>query len=493
MTKNFFRSSALTLFLLGALAVVLTSASNAAPVTGIALTPRVYLPLQFRHYDAQPPTETRLGAGERPGFLVGASPQSLNLYATAGLKWARTSIFWSLVEPQNTSPENYAWDKVDYYLLPMIQSGIEPFVLILNTPAWAGTTHCGPLYNNADFAEFFGAVVARYPQVKYWGLFNEVDNAVYSLSHGSSGGCFGEPDLDQNGLADYADYAELMRVAWKAMHNANPNTQLVFAIVAFDNFTPATQPPHYPGGCCFNHNFLADLLGYMEDHPLPAGDKYADVLGFNNYLAYNLAYWDKHSMGIGVDAKANALRAIMAAHGFDFPMVITEMSAWPTYPSAEGVPQATQARQAAQMYAQALYSDIQFTTWWTWSDYPDTNCGVNVQCDLFKYGLVDSQLTPKQSYFAVQNLANQLRGWKPDDARIKAKYVDLGFKKNGKKKRVVYARTNTFIDAVQYVSFNAHMLRVVDMMGNISTFDDNGTGKISLRVNANPRYVEIDP
>src|SRR5436190_230265 len=87
-----------------------------------------------------------------------------------------------------------------YLPLQYLNSGVEPFVLILTTPSWAGTTPCGPLYNNQDFADFFGAAVARYPWVKYWGLYNEVDGSVYSTLHGSSGGCFGEHDLDNDGI-----------------------------------------------------------------------------------------------------------------------------------------------------------------------------------------------------------------------------------------------------------------------------------------------------
>lgn len=490
--RTFFLCAVLVL-VAGALGIGLTTATKAAREPGPILTPRVYLPLQFGAYDSSPRTESRVGAGERPGFLVGRSPQSLNLYATAGLKWARTSIYWSMVEPTNRTPASYNWQSVDDNLRPYINSGVEPFVMILNSPAWAASTDCGPLYNTADFAEFFGAVVARYPQVQYWSLYNEVDGAVYSVYHSSSGGCFGEPDLDNNGKPDYTDYAELMRVAWKAMHDANPNAQLVFAVLAFDNFTPASAPPGYPGGCCFNYHFLDDLLAYMQAHPPPEGDKYADVLGFNDYLAYNLAYWDSHSTGVGVTAKANYLRSIMAKYGFDFPLIITEMSSWPTYPSAEGVPQATQARQAAQMYAQALYAGILFTAWWTWDDYPDTNCNVNVQCDLFKYGLVDVYLKPKQSYYAVQNLVTQLQGWTPARAKVRNNYVDLIFKKDGNRKHVVYARTNTFVDATADVTFRAVQLRVVDMMGQISMQGDEGTGKITLRVNADPRYVEINP
>jgi hypothetical protein len=471
-----------------------TPGAETARAEPAALTPRVYLPFQARDYAAVPPPDGRVGVSDRTGFAVAKSPQSLNLLYTGGIRWNRTSVSWANIEPENTTPDHFDWDTADAALVPLFDSGIEPLVLILNSPTWAASTNCGPVYDPAALAEFVGAVVARYPKVRYWALFNEVDGAVYSIYQASSGGCFGEPDLDGNGQADYADYAELMRVTWKALHTANPNAQLVFAVLAYDNFTPASAPPGYPGGCCFNYHFLDDLLKYMQEHPLPPGDRYADVLGFNDYLAYNLAYWNGQDTGMGVEAKANYLRKIMGKYGFDFPLVITEMSSWPTEPSAEGVPQRTQARQAVQMFAQAFYAEILFTVWWTWDDYPDEDCQVNVKCDVFKYGLVDVNLKPKLSYYAVQNLVNELYGWEPARSKITNNHVELVFKKGSDRKHVVYALTNTFEDKTVNVTFKAERVRVVDMMGQVSVHrDEGGKGRVRLRIDADPRYVEINP
>lgn len=460
------------------------------------LIPRVFLPMQLSDYlSAPPPDDSPFSVSDRPGGGVWNSPQSLNLAITAGIKYSRIGISWAMIEPTKTTPPQFQWQLTDLALNNLLAQGIQPLVLVFHAPGWAATTDCGPVHNTNDMAELFAALVTRYPTIKYWTLYNEVDGAVYSTRHSSSGGCYGqEDDLDGNGVPDYEDYAHLARDVWKAMHTANPNAQLVIANLAFDNFTPDSQPLGYPSGCCFNYRFLDHMLNYMQQHPLPGGDKYGDVLGFNDYLAYNLAFWEHHSTAIGVGAKADAIKQIEAKYGFDFPLLITEMSAWPTYPSKEGVPQETQARQMVQMFGQMLYYKILVGTWWTWDDYPDTNCGVaGVQCDLFKYGLVDVHLTPKESYDALRILVTQLRGYAPTDAVINNRYVDLGFTLGEVQKRFIYARTDTFSNRTVGVTLSAQQVQVTDMQGNVTSVFGNKRGQVTLQVTANPVYVQINP
>src|SRR5581483_11691515 len=104
-----------------------------------------------------------------------------------------------------------------------------------------------------------------YQNVRYWALYNEPDNAAYPESGGA--GCFGGNDLNGNGRPDVQDYAEQLRLAWQAIHQANPNALLVTGALAFDNFDKASLPPGYPGGGqggTFNYNFAPQLFAYMQ-------------------------------------------------------------------------------------------------------------------------------------------------------------------------------------------------------------------------------------
>lgn len=516
---SFQRLAGACLFTVLLLSIGLGLTGSVSVASGPQLSPRAFLPLQFGAHESAPPLHSPFGVSDSIYSIIAQSPQSLNLLVSAGIKHDRAVVFWDVVEPTNTTPENYNWAPVDAALEPLLAQDIEPYVLVYRSPAWAASTDCGPLHDPNDFVELIGALAARFPQVTYWGLYNEVDGAVYSLQHISSGGCFGEDDLDGNGNPDYADYAELMRLAWRAIHNASPNARMSFANLAFDNFTPESQPDDYAsvGGCCFNYNFLDNLLSYMQAHPLPPGEKYGDVLGFNNYIYYDIGYWEKKFPHVGIGAKAQALREIQARHGFDFPLVITEMSARatsapqgvapesiaPVSPllrmlapaplTAQAVTPEMQARQLAQMYAQLVYYDIQLGMWWTWEDFPD-DCAI-YPCQLFKYGLADANFTPKPSYFAYKTLIAQLRDFTPTDAVATTKAVNLGFRRGKLQKRFVYAKSDIWGESspTARFTFAAPRIRVTDMFGASKIYRDNGTGTIKLTVGANPLYVEINP
>ncbi len=456
------------------------------------LTPRVFLPLHLEGYTTASPPHSPFGVSDTADVQFAFSPYNAGLALAAGISFNRTSVVWNDIEATNTTPDHFFWGHADLAINRILAEGFQPYVMIFVNPSWAASTPCGPVYDPDEMAEFVGALAAHYPQVPYWGLYNEADNASYSSTNTSTGGCFGEDDIDGNGKPDYADYAELMRAVWSAMHAANPNTKLAFGNLAFDNFTPESFPPDYPGGCCFNYHFLDNLLGYMQAHPLPDGQKYADVLGFNNYLYYDIAYWEKKFPEIGLGAKAAALKDIMSRHGFDFPLIITEMSARSTVPPPYGITRAQQARYLTELYAQLVYYRIGLGMWWTWADSKDSDCE---QCYLYKFGVVDAKFVPKPAYLAYETVITQLRDFEPTDAIIKKKSVNLGFKRGSVRKRVVYVRTNPYAPdpASVTMKFHAQRIRVTDQFGSSFFVNDNGTGVIKLPVYGDPVYVEINP
>ena len=70
------------------------------------------------------------------------------------------------------------------------------------------------------FEDFIRTLAARYPQVRYWSLGNEPDNAG-SADHPETV-CFGGNDVNGNGKPDVEDYAEeRLHIAWHAIHRAN--------------------------------------------------------------------------------------------------------------------------------------------------------------------------------------------------------------------------------------------------------------------------------
>lgn len=494
------------------------SANVSATKTAQILLRRIYLPLALQEWSMRTAPVSLFGVSETSEFALASSPPAMNLGLTGSVSGIRTSVSWSAIEPIKHVPPQFDWGSADALLLPLLQQGFSPQVLILSNPTWAANTECGPLYDPNDIANFISALGARYPQVKYWTLYNEVDLTTFSQSTVHNGGCFGEADLDNNGIPDYADYAELMRVSWRALHSANPNAKLAFGLLAYDNFDPADSPPGYPGGCCFSYSFLDQLLAYMQAHPLPAGEQYADVLGFNNYLLYDKAYWEKHFPGDGISAKVNALQTIMAKYGFAFPLLASEISGAITSPDRPGS-YAEQARDLAQLYIQSAASRLEQSIWFTYVDFPascsnaalvaarpnvarivETQAQANPSsakaqseklsdCSGWTFGILDEDLKPKPSYFAFKTAAEQIGGWTPSKVIAKGELLIYFFTKDGAEKRVYYVK-----DAgPRQVHIKASQAQVVDLYGKTMLLQPDATGKITLTVGMEPVYVELYP
>lgn len=499
------------------LAMVFAFVPEPAQARAPVLTPRVLLPLSLRGYRSEPPTASLFGVSDSTPLALVTTPQGQNLAITAGVYWNRTSVAWIGVEPVPSAPAQFHWDGPDSVIPPLLAQGIQPLVLIGDNPSWAAATPCGPVHNVADLAEFVGALGARYPAVRYWGFYNESDLTTYSVSHVSNGGCFGETDLDHNNTPDYADYAEMMRAAWKALHSANPEAKLVFGLLAYDNFDPNDSPPNYPGGCCFGYHFLDNLLGYMRAHPLPAGEQYADVLGFNDYRLYNDYYWELFYPGDGIAAKINALRQKMQEYGFNFPMLASEVSSGGTEPAAGGISYHEQARDLARMMTQSAASGLDMSVWWTFADYPNP-CGNSTAvasdlpagqiklagalraarkqggaspdelCSWPTHGIVDEYQRPKPSYYAFKIVSEQLRGWTPLAFKTKAGLSVFTFEQGPREKRVYYVKSG----GPRTVTLTSPELRVVDLFGAPKVLRADDKGKVTLTVGEDPIYVELN-
>lgn len=497
----------------GMLIALSASAQASAYKTSTELARRIFLPLTSRQASGGPASGSLFGVGDTSEFALAYSPQGMNLAITGGVSALRTSVVWSTIEPVKTSPEHFDWALADGILVPLTNLGFSPLVLILGNPSWAANTPCGPLYDPNDIVAFTRALGARYPGIKYWALYNEVDLTTYSRSGVHNGGCFGEADIDKNGVPDYADYAELMRAARAGLRSGNPAAKLVFGVLAYDNFDPADSPPGYPGGCCFGYSFLDHLLEYMRAHPLAPGEEYSDVLGFNNYVLYDGAYWEHHFAGDGISAKVSALQAVAQKYGFAFPMLASEVSASTTSPSRpDSFHQ--QALDLAELYIQSSASGLEQSIWWPFADpCPMANAAVNLTaavaeyklwghltgtpanpnevstCAGWTFGIVDNDLTPKLSYFAFKTASEQLRDWKPAKVSSKRGLFKYSFVKDGQEKRVYYTKDGT----VHAAWVKARWIRVVDMYGAPTVFKSNGAARITFFVGADPLYVELDP
>jgi hypothetical protein len=335
------------------------------------------------------------------------------------------------------------------------------------------------------YDRFLRALAARYPNVKYWGLYNEPDNA-HGEAH-STGGCFGGEDLDGNGKPDYADFAAQLQIAWRAIHAGNPNAKLVVGAIAHDNFDEATAPPGYPGagkGGIFNARFLDNLFGYMQANPPPPGEKYFDYLGFNYYNIY-ASYWESHYAGKGVSAKADALNKKLAQYGLSAPLFVSE-----TGDDSVAIGDAAQSAFLVKTFARGTGSNIAHMVWWTFQDFPDS---APPPSNTWKYGLIDQNVSPKPSYNAFQTAVRMLA----DAKYVQPLSVPGGegylYDKGGAGVAVVWSSSENPIS----LAFAGNVLNVTDMYGTVVTVSDGSAqdgdaapGRIALQLDQNPVYVQ---
>lgn len=438
------------------------------------------------------------------GGVTSYDPNLLALARATGAPQLRMSVYWRLLEPTNTTPENYQWEFFDAYFARAFNGGMTPVPFVTENPDWAANTGCGPIDTTnpamlAEFAEFMGALAARYPQIKIWILYNEVDSRYM----GHSGGCFGDSvtgDINNNGRPDYGDYAEMAGAARDAVHQNNPEA-LVSLAVALDDFDKETCPPDYPGGCPpashLNYYFLPNLFGYMTAHPRANGQPYADLLTFTYYDIYG-PYWERQPSGAGwrgIQAKAAAIRQRMNDAGVSFPMFVTETGDDSTWLGAEG-----QSRCMSITMLRGIAADLRTIVWWTFVDNPARD---------WYYGLVDTNAAPKPSYQAYKTLFNEFNGWTMMAKWRKGKKIEgYKFGLNGKRKWALWSADTVANEKspcahprnTQYVTLKAKRLRVTNLYGVSKVVRDNHRGDadarvgyVSIPLDGAPQYVTVIP
>lgn len=435
-------------------------------------------------------------------------PTRRDLAVAAGFLYFRTSVSWGSIEPEASAGggHTYYWpdSRFDVYrndprLIPIV------FVLAPN-PDWAtpnGQRTCGPIDPNhlGDFQEFVYQLVLRYKDVThYWGFYNEEDLWT-SSSADAAGGCWG-------GNGD--KFAEMLGVAWKAAHDADPDAQVIFGAPAYE--------PVWDGGANWDRFFFRDAFKYMQDNS-PPGDDYVDIIMANQYT-HRRDDWDggTSTLPTSQDIAAKFQQAVsdasfssslpdaysiarwQAAYGLDKPMAASEVGLQVSVGcSSVSVCEELQARQAVHVNVRALAASLRFATWYTL---------VDKSSDPFNYGLLQSDLSPRPAYTAYQVMTQQLGGSAFDQQLVVSgkPYIQAyRFDRNGRKKLVLWRDTGVKLkaqnnSATETMTVTATELgewtgavKVTDKLGNDVTRDaviSSTSTWVTLEFSSDPIYVE---
>lgn len=297
--------------------------------------------------------------------------------AQMGSSWIRVPLYWSQHEPVNTTPENYQWP-IDFGrgLAQLSDRNIEVILTLYGNPSWASDYPAGPVFDTDDVKEFMVAAVEHYSKppynVKYWEIYNEPDNGdpIYA-SYGW--GYFGHKPKA---------YVAILSAIYQPMKTADPEAQIVFGGIAYDNWTATGGP--------FIKTFPDDVFNL-------GGGAYFDIMNFHYYIIFHQE-WDPY--GAGIIGKYNFLQDKLLSFGLSKPFLCTEASMWSD--AAHGGSNQLQTRYVPQLFARSMAAGLQTTVWFMLQDEGGTEPWI------YKYGLLNSDSSPKPSYFAYQTVSQQL-------------------------------------------------------------------------------------
>lgn len=420
-----------------------------------AMTYQVYLPVVLHGH----PISSTFGL-QFYGSLSSARGFSHAVASRAG--WVRFAVDWHLIEPANTTPDNYNWAGLDASVRAVQASSMRAIFTIEGNPTWAASKPGGPVTNTADLREFVGAVVARYPSIRYWEIYNE-------------------PDSKQRFGTQGAAYAATLSGLYPIIKAANPAAQVVFGGLALDWFIDQGGP--------FDRYFLANVLANCHGTCF-------DVANFHYYPAFR-GNWEPY--GRDIIGKANFVRQTLATYHLSRPIFATE-TGWPAG-STWGSPELA-ARYVPKTFARSLAAGLSATVWFAMLD-----------ADLSYPGLLDSttipgSLIPRPAYYAFQTLAklmtdvkylgvapvsDPLEGYQ---LSVPGKRIDVYWYDCPQVKAPTSDGPRDCTDTAA-LSVLAVRVAVIDKLGgqSIRLDGDDGVadGRVTLNVGSSPIYIDYNP
>jgi hypothetical protein len=212
-----------------------------------------------------------------------------------------------------------------------------------------------PPLDPTDFGTFVFMTVKRYPEVKYWQIWNEPNNPVFWRN---------SPRADQ--------YVTLLKEAYGAAKRANPKAQIVF------------------GGLSLNDQ------EYMEKIYALGAKPFFDIMAVHPYNPSQAPYQY-------LQFELTKLKKFMENRGDGEKEIWVTEIGWPT--STGGVSEKTQAEYIEQTYTIAgTLNFIGAVFWHTIAD-----CTANLQKDIDEqnYGLYRTDFSSKPGVQKYQDVARQ--------------------------------------------------------------------------------------
>jgi len=160
-----------------------------------------------------------------------------------GISMIRVDFAWPQIEPVEGE---YHLTRIEYLLKECAKNNIEVMGVLGYTPAWAGPAWNEPPLDIKRFARFAGDMATRYPQVKYWEVWNEPDNKSYWQKQD-----------------ELTTYTKLLKDTYLALKSANPRATVLCGSLTDDGLYKFKNLLAHGGGGYFDilniHPFVDPL------------------------------------------------------------------------------------------------------------------------------------------------------------------------------------------------------------------------------------------
>jgi len=209
-------------------------------------------PTQPPQAAAPPPPNPGFGYGLQAHMIDNdQAPMVMAAIKDLGFGWVKQQVEWFRHEP---AKGQYNWGAIDYLVDQANAAGVKVLLSVVKAPKWARSPTSdfsveGPPANPQDYADFIGAMAARYKgRVHAYEIWNE-QNMDYEWGR--------EP-------FDAGRYVQILAAAYRAIKAQDPN-----AIVVSGALTPTGAPPPW----------AVDDFIYLEQMYQAGLKNYCDAVG----------------------------------------------------------------------------------------------------------------------------------------------------------------------------------------------------------------------
>ena len=389
----------------------------------------------------QQPRDPRFGAVEAFWDTAAA--------VEAGVAWERILFYWSELQP-NSPDEWNGYHVQDVWLEWATAQGREVVGLLKHTPAWAtdGPPGCGvprgldlPIDDPGNlWATFVRHTVGTYAgRVRHWVIWNEPDIDPQTYGHEWCG--------------SMEEYYQLLKVAYLAAHQANPDVTIHLAGLTFWH----------------DRTYLRRFLALVKQDPAASANNfYFDVVTLHIYFQTET-----------VPYIINEARAALRAYGLRKPIWVNETNAspdsdpqWPLVRPRWRVSLEEQAGFLLQSFALALSTGAEHIAVYKWLD-----AGLPPGGEPF--GVLRPDGSRRPAFDAYQLITTHYAGTTSAREERRSLYTVVTLERGNLTTRVLWARTAA--DAAISVPALAAQARLIDQTGAEQTIQPvNGQYTLTL-------------